>query len=291
MRYLIEHEMEMRFAEPVFEHQCEVRLIPATTPQQRVDVATLTTEPQTRPFTFIDYFGNTVHHFDLSDAHDTLITHTRIEVETLLSNPFDYVQVAPERERAWIAEALRAQPRLWDFVLHRSALTPNAEVLAQAGVKLPAAAEHRPFIENVIAARDWVAETLRYVPEREEPAPAPSDLIVAGAGNAADLAHVLISIVRGWGIPARYVSGYQDCGDAEDEGADVEPRPHAWAEVLIPGAGWRGVDATAGLITSDTYVCVAIGRDARDTIAQRCAFKGDGERAAPRNAVRVQRQQ
>ena len=290
MRYVIEHELEMHFAEPVFEHQCEVRLIPATTPQQRVSAATLTTEPETRHFTYIDYFGNNVHHFDLSDAHDTLITRTRIDVETLLSNPFDYAQIAPERERVWIAEALRAQPRLWDFVLHRSALTPSPEVLAQAGAKLPDAPENRRVIESVIAARDWVAETLRYVPEREEQAAAPSDLIVAGAGNAADLAHVLISIVRGWGIPARYVSGYQDCADA-DEGEDVEPRPHAWAEVLIPGAGWRGVDPTARLLTSDTYVCVALGRDARDAAPQRCAFKGDGEGAAPRNAVRVQRQQ
>jgi len=44
--------------------------------------------------------------------------------------------------------------------------------------------------------------------------------------------------------------------------------------VLIPGAGWRGVDATARLVTGDTYVSVAVGRDAHDTVAQRCAFNG-----------------
>lgn len=289
MRYLIEHELELRFAEPVFEHHCEVRLTPPTTPQQRVLSAKVSTEPEASLFSYMDCFGNTVHHFDLSAAHDVLVTRTRIEVETLLSNPFDYPAVSPERERAWIAEALRAQPRLWDFVLHRSALTPGPDVLAAA--KPPSPVENRHLVEAVIAARDWVAETLRYSPEHEALAPEPSDLLVAGAGTAADFAHVLISVVRGWGLPARYVSGYMDGGEPDEGEEEAEPRPHAWAEVLIPGAGWRGVDATARLMTSDTYVCVAIGRDASDTVVQRCAYKGDGESTAPRSAVRVQRQQ
>jgi transglutaminase-like putative cysteine protease len=290
MRYVIEHEVRLHFAEPIFEHQCEVRLLPPTTPSQRVVTATLTTEPEAHAFTYMDYFGNHVHHFDLADAHEDLITRTRVEVETLLSNPFDYPTVAPEREREWIAEALRAQPRLWDFVLHRSALTPEAEVLAEAGLEVPAAPAEGPVIQGVIAVRDWIADTFKYVRDRDKPQTL-SELIAAREGSAQDLSHLLIAIVRSWGVPARYVSGYQDCSDDEAEDDDAEPRPHAWIDVLIPGAGWRGIDATARLVTGETYVCVAVGRDARDTVAQRCAFKGDGTSDAPSIAVRLQRQQ
>jgi transglutaminase-like putative cysteine protease len=287
MRYLIAHEVHLAFAQPVFEHQCEVRLIPSTTPAQRVLSASLTTEPDAEQFTYLDGFGNQVHHFDLADAHEEVITRTRVEIETLLTNPFDYVPVAPERERAWIDEALRAQPRLWDYVLHRSALTPAADALSEAGVAAPVAALQRPLIENVIAVRDWLAETVRYDPQRDT-VPAPlAEVVAAGEGNAADLAHLLISILRAWRIPARYVSGYQDCGDDDEE----PPRLHAWAEVLMPGAGWRGVDASARLITGDTYVSVAVGRDARDTVAQRCIFAGEGANEPARVAVRFQRQQ
>ena len=290
MRYVIEHELRVRFAAPVFEHQCEVRLLPPSTPTQRVVTATLTNEPEARQSSYLDYFGNQVHCFDLADAHDELVTRTRVEVETLLSNPFEYAPVAPERERAWITEALRAQPRLWDFVLHRSALTPAAQDWSDAAGKVPVAPGDLPLVQSVIAARDWIAETVSYKRESET-CVAPSELLAAGEGSAADLAHLLITIVRGWGVPARLISGYRDCTDDEDEETAGEPSPHAWAEVLIPGAGWRGVDATAGLLTSDTYITGAVGRDASDTMAQRCAFKGDGEQIPPRIAVRLQRQQ
>jgi transglutaminase-like putative cysteine protease len=252
--------------------------------------ATLTTQPEARQSSYLDYFGNHVHCFDVADAHDELITRARVEVETLLSNPFDYAPIAPERERAWIAEALRAQPRLWDFVLHRSELTPAAQDWSEAAEKVPPAPGDRPLVQSVIAARDWIAETLSFKPESDTRA-APSELLAAGEGSAADLAHLLITIVRGWGVPARYVSGYQERTDEGDEDEPIDPSPHAWAEILIPGAGWRGVDATAGLLTGDTYITGAVGRDASDTVAQRCTFKGEGEREPPRIAVRLQRQQ
>lgn len=288
MRYLITHELRLAFAQPVFEHQCEVRLLPSTTPAQRVLAATLATEPEAPQFTYLDGFGNQVHHFDVADAHQELITRTRVDVETLLANPFDYAPVAPDRERAWIDEALRAQPRLWDFVLHRSALTPAPEALAEAGVTAPAAVAHKPIIESVMAVRDWLADALTYDPQRDEAPATPAELMAGGEGSAADFAHLFIAILRGWRVPARYVSGYQDCGDGD---VDEAPRPHAWAEVLIPGAGWRGIDVSARLVTGDTYVSVAVGRDARDTVTQRCIFAGDGAGEPARVAVRLQRQQ
>ena len=50
---------------------------------------------------------------------------------------------------------------------------------------------------------------------------------------------------------------------------------HAWAEILVPGAGWRGLDSCTGLVTNDTYVTVACGRDALDCPPVRSACKGN----------------
>ena len=81
--------------------------------------------------------------------------------------------------------------------------------------------------------------------------------------------------------------GYVERGRRAPRKRRSEQATHAWAEVLIPGAGWRGFDATAGLVANDTYVPVAVGRDSRDAAPLRGTFKGDEGGASPQVSVRV----
>lgn len=82
-------------------------------------------------------------------------------------------------------------------------------------------------------------------------------------GVCQDFTHILISLCRHAGIPARYV-----CGFVVGEG-----QTHAWAEVWSDGA-WFGIDPTAGRLCDDTYIKVAVGRDARDCSVCRGVFYG-----------------
>jgi transglutaminase-like putative cysteine protease len=61
-----------------------------------------------------------------------------------------------------------------------------------------------------------------------------------------------MEICRAMGLAARFVSGYQE-GDVEQDNRDL----HAWAEVYLPGGGWRGYDPTHGLAVSDRHVALA----------------------------------
>ncbi len=288
MRYLIERENRIHFESPVREHHVQLRLAPWEDQWQRVHACNLTVDPPADPASHLDGFGNLVHRFALLNAHDHLHTRLRAEVETLLANPFDFEPVPPGRERAWIAESLREAPRLWDFVVHRGPCTPALPDTI-AGLPVPVPEPDVPLLDQVQEALRWVQNFCDLDPECEDPAPSLDSFLQARRGGPADLAHLLIAVLRGWGVPALYAVGYVDPGYFKPDdrsGVDAEPIPQAmrpWTEVLIPGAGWRGFDPSTGLLADETYVRVAVGRDARDVLAERAVFKGEAQ--APETEV------
>jgi transglutaminase-like putative cysteine protease len=108
-----------------------------------------------------------------------------------------------------------------------------------------------------------------------------------GSGVCQDFAHLFITVARSWGIPARYVMGYLDPGISKD-GETLAT--HAWAEALVPGAGWIGFDVTHNLLANDHYVAVAVGRDSYDAAPQRGSFKGESAGEQPSVTVTMQEQ-
>jgi transglutaminase-like putative cysteine protease len=71
-------------------------------------------------------------------------------------------------------------------------------------------------------------------------------------GSCRDLTVLFMEVCRSIGLAARFVSGYQE-GDVDHPDRHL----HAWAEVYLPGAGWRGYDPTHGLAVSDRHIAVA----------------------------------
>ncbi|MFD2111353.1 transglutaminase family protein [Thiorhodococcus fuscus] len=288
MRYHIERAWRMRFSTPAREHQVQIRQAPWDDETQSLMRVALRVEPKAEPVAGYDCFGNLAHHFSVLGAHKELSFSLVADVETRRENPFDFDLVPPERERAWIADSLRQAPRLWDFVLHRSPLTPDLPGLI-SGRATPDLSEGVPIIEQVQSAFGWIREILRYDPKLE-PSGDLASLFATGRGSAADLAHLLIALARRWEIPARFVSGYLDADYLDDLDGDARfQRPHYWAEVLIPGGGWRGFDPVLELAADATYVRVAVGRDADDIQPLRHTCLGDGRRPEMDETLRVSR--
>jgi transglutaminase-like putative cysteine protease len=57
------------------------------------------------------------------------------------------------------------------------------------------------------------------------------------------------------GLATRFVSGYQISNVPDAPGAT-----HAWAEVYVPGPGWKGFDPSAGLVTGSEHIAAAVAR-------------------------------
>jgi transglutaminase-like putative cysteine protease len=289
VHYLIEHETKLSFPKSVREHQCELRLAPRGSAVQQRLACKIEVEPDAPLRSHVDSFGNLVHRLSLLAPHESLRVRVHAEVETSLTNPFDYLPLAAGEERAWLDRQLDEDPSLNDFVLHRSAAVPEMPG-ALGDCKMPEYVASKTLLENTQAAMAWASETFHYEPGTTDVHGPLTEFAARRTGVCQDFAHLFVALVRSWGFAARYAMGYIDAGAVLESEPEVQAT-HAWTEVLIPGAGWRGVDATAGLVVNDAYIPVAVGRDSRDAAPVRGTFKGDDGGAAPCVSVKVSRKE
>jgi transglutaminase-like putative cysteine protease len=75
------------------------------------------------------------------------------------------------------------------------------------------------------------------------------------SGSCRDYAVFMMEAARHWGFAARFVTGYIQM-EAGQHGAT-----HAWTEIYLPGAGWRGYDPTNNKLAGAEHVSVAVARE------------------------------
>ena len=96
-----------------------------------------------------------------------------------------------------------------------------------------------------------------YEAREEEGVLAPHETLRRARGSCRDLAALFVESCRRLGIAARFVSGYVHGPATEAGGAAT----HAWAEVYLPGAGWKGFDPTNAAVVGPDHIPVAVHRD------------------------------
>lgn len=107
---------------------------------------------------------------------------------------------------------------------------------------------------RVAAIRDWVADSIAYVPGASGPQTTAEDTYIDRQGICRDFAHLTATLCRASGIPARVAAVY---------GPDVVPPDfHAVAEVWLDGA-WHMVDPT-GMGAADALAIIGVGADAAE---------------------------
>ena len=111
----------------------------------------------------------------------------------------------------------------------------------------------------------------------------PSQTLAQRSGSCRDYATLFIEACRCLGLASRFVSGYLHAPATEAGNATT----HAWAEIYLPGTGWKGFDPTTGEVTGKRHIAVAVARDPEAVPPVSGSFIGPGS-ALPTMRVNVQ---
>jgi transglutaminase-like putative cysteine protease len=268
----IRHVTEYHYAETVRESVMELWMQPRKGGGQRLISFELDLTPAARLFSYPDPFGNAVYHFDVPQPHNTLRIEGRSAVETGPAGDIPAMLDLGEWDRLR-SDFVRGE--CFDF-LHPHGYAEETERLRAfvAERKLNELKVRDP-LSALKALNEAIYKAFDYEPGVTE-ADSPIDIALAeGRGVCQDFAHVMLAICRGWGIPARYVSGYLFTDKANDR-SDPDAT-HAWIEVFLPSLRWVGFDPTNNVMAGERHVAVAIGRDYADVPPSRGVYKGDTE--------------
>jgi transglutaminase-like putative cysteine protease len=110
-----------------------------------------------------------------------------------------------------------------------------------------------------------------------------AETLASRTGACRDTAMLYVQACRSLGLAARFVSGYSMHHPEEVS----EHELHAWAEVYLPGGGWRGYDPSLGLAVADGHVVLTAAPDHHLAAPVSGRYRGTGVASSMRYAVEV----
>ncbi len=248
-------------------------LTPRTLPFQRVQEASLRTDP---PVSWReegrDHFGNEVAWLFVDLPHAALQVTAEAVVE-VRARPLPDPAATP----AW--ETLAADAAAVPAAEFRcdSPLAPaNAAARAWAAPSFPLG---RPVFAALLDLNRRIHAGFRFRAGVTTTTTTIAEILRRREGVCQDFSHMMISMLRGFGIPARYVSGYirtrPPPGEVRRLGAD---QSHAWVGVWLGAElGWVDLDPTNALVVGEEHVVLGWGRDYGDVAPLRGVILGGGE--------------
>jgi transglutaminase-like putative cysteine protease len=267
------------YASPVAHARHVLRLTPVHRHGQRVQVAALQIVPEPRHRREgQDFFGNRLTWIEIEEPHETLAVKlaARVAVDAL-DEPLPLTTPAWEavREEAFAASGIG--PLSPTHFLYPSRLVSlDPEIRDYTRDSFPPG---RPVLDAAIELNDRFKSDIAYEIGATTVTTTPPMSFALRRGVCQDFAHIMISGLRGIGLPAGYVSGYLRTLPRPDatrlQGVDAM---HAWVLLWCGSAtGWMGLDPTNAVFASEEHVMLAIGRDYTDVAPIDGVIVGSGE--------------
>jgi transglutaminase-like putative cysteine protease len=264
MLFEVTHVTTYHYSRPVFLEPHTLRFHPRSDGQQRVNRFELSVNPRPEVMTeCLDCEGNVVAEVWFGSVTDAFEVTAKFAVETLRRDPFDYL-LSPVAEKMPIKYPGEEGPSLVPYL--ESAGVDGSVAEFARSVAQQTKGQTVPFLFLLTQQIHKVCRTV--IREDGDPLPA-ADTLAARQGSCRDLTVLFMDACRTQGIASRFVSGYQEGVSGLSE-RDL----HAWAEVYLPGGGWRSYDPTLGLAVSDRHIAVAASRTSHGAAPITGTFRG-----------------
>ena len=266
MRYYLTHETTYTYSKPIFLEPHTIRLHPRAgngiqVRNFKLDVIPIPAGQSEN----LDLYGNTVNHLWFDGMMQELKLTTSFEVESMSWNPYYFIVNPPEAGILPVSYSVEELPQIHPYLIRCSTNVPVTAFATATAQEVDR--QTLPFLSKLNDRISGMCERII----RPEGAPyQPTATLQQLKGSCRDLAVLFIDACRAVGLAARFVSGYV-LNEADAGERDL----HAWAEVYLPGAGWRGFDPSQGVAIASQHVPVAAGRISSEAAPVSGAIRGN----------------
>jgi transglutaminase-like putative cysteine protease len=279
--YNVRHRTTYSYEGVVTFARCVLRLTPRSSATQTVLESSIAiTPPPSRSRERTGPFGERTLTVVIDQPHRKLIIEARSRVDVHappVEAPADSPAWEAVRARSFETAGLEADgPAAYLYPTPRTPITPVITDYARESFQ-----PGRPIIEAGADLMTRIRGDFTYDSKATTVSTPAAQAFAARRGVCQDFAHVMISALRGLGLPAAYVSGYLRTipppGRPRLEGADAT---HAWVSLWCGDErGWIGFDPTNALLVGDDHIVLAVGRDYADVAPIDGLMMGPGEQA------------
>jgi transglutaminase-like putative cysteine protease len=258
MQYKIQHQTKYKYSRSLLLKPHLIRLRPQSNSWQKLQSFQIEIDPKPIGFSeFIDLDGNDLIRVWFDRETDFLSIDTCLEVDTLVDNPFNYLL------ESWMENFPVDYPNSLSKQLHPY-LNLESQFVDPIIIDLVRSLREE-CDDNIVSflfnLNQVIYRNCQYIVRESGQPWDGATTWRKQQGSCRDFAVLFIEVCRLVGLAARFVSGYQ-AGDPDNP----EKHLHAWVEVYLAGAGWRGYDPSHGLVVTDSYIVLAASAIPRHTV-------------------------
>lgn len=249
MYLAIRHTTNYSYDQLVLLEPHMIRLTPRADSYSRIIERTLTIIPEPDGVTVnLDYTGSLSHLVWFNRQTNSLSVVSRLILELNEGNPFGFIVHPSECLNLPMEYPMDMLSQLRPFL----EFEPMPEMVRDFALSVMAESKNNVLNFATLLAQKISQEFTYEIRDLGEPH-SPQKVMQRRRGSCRDLSILYIAAARAVGLAARFVSGYFF------DQSPKNPQMHAWAEVYIPGGGWRGYDPTIGLACYGHHIALAAG--------------------------------